>query len=505
MVFADSTKIIHQIPLANIGVEGAVILEKSADSTKVSKELKVMSYLVVKKSLLSETTIIFVCTTFGTYNEKDNGKIAGYAEYNPGFEDYMILSDISGLYLASYMYHDGAGDWATMELLSKEELPQEFTGFLFIEDNANDSSSAKTRVGGVQDDTIYGGEFEEVVVVAQRKPAEVVPPDPWTPTDWKLLIEDIGGGAPSGNGGGAPSIPSVGVEDVTYSLELRARGNGSVSPAGISTHYEGSSVTIMATPNNTSTVFTGWFGQDITDHNLAVSIKMNSNRCITGTFYPIDSDCGKLALKYRNNDAMNRYLNLDLRQKILTIKNVEHGVLISSTGEKRYVVDQTKTSASFAPLSRELYKEAHHSHPERRALAASPADLFVIVDMYNDNQMSSPNGFIFTISNSYETIALEVENITKYMAFAKKKGFDTKENLEYFGEYYKDSIIRYTGPADYDANGADRVIEWLLKNDSGIKVSKGILLVQSDGSKVNDWGLVAFENNKLKDINCMGL
>jgi len=57
---------------------------------------------------------------------------------------------------------------------------------------------------------------------------------------------------------------------------------------------------------------------------------------------------------------------------------------------------------------------------------------------------------------------------------------------------------------DFEANGANRAIEWLLGNDSGIKVSKGTP-VQNEESKTNDWKEVKLENNQLKILDCKEL
>ena len=286
-------------------------------------------------------------------------------------------------------------------------------------------------------------------------------------------------------------------------LELEAVGNGSVSPGGTTYYSPNQNVTITATPHS-SAVFGGWYEySSVISNSHSLYIQMNYDRCITGVFHSKNSPCGELASKYRNNDAMNLYLDILLRQRIATDGGREHGATVSTTGDTRHAISGSAGHVDLIVNPGVQYKEAHHSHIDAITLTPSPEDLYDILHIgtwgYGNNP---PNGFIFTISNSTETIAFEVENMAKFKQFAANKGFDvlyTQKYTKFETEYYEE-IIRYSD-ADYKAKGTDRAIEWLLANDSGLKVSKATLIWGED-SKVSDWKAVKLENNQVKIIDC---
>ena len=494
-VYIDSTKVIHEIPLDNIGIDGALVLNRSKELVDTSEELKVMSYLVVVKSLLSETTIMFVCTTFGTYNEDDNGETASYVRYNPGFSGYMIFSDVSGLYLASYMYENGRGDWAIMRNLSKKETPEEFTGFLFIEENGNNPAFANTR-GGILQDSIY--EFEEVVVVAQRRQQTVPPPEAWSPIDWEVLMGGGGGSnAPAGNGGGSPNAPSAKINDVMYSLELRVSGIGTVSPAGISTYPGGNSAYITATPSSL-TVFGGWFENGgLIGNNYNHSIIMTANRCITGVFYPFDDPCGELARKYRTNTQMNNNINNVLR-KTLRQRNpaVEHAYLVTNSNIREDQPPGGEDHVQVSLNANTIYVEITHLHPSEVPTPSS-GDLLLMYRACNENRVIS--GVVFNIVTQTEVLSIEIANLSKFKAFALGR-FDTQENIDgHFSKKYRDEIIQVDNP-DYKTNSTDRAIQWLSDNDAGLKFARA----KTENGE-NNWVATKFdENGELSYINCNG-
>ena len=498
-VYTDSTKIIHEIPLANIGVDGALLLDKTKDSITLSEELKVMSYLVVVKSLITQTTIVFVCTIFGTYNEHDNGNIVSYMKYNPGFTGYLILSDVSGLYLASYMYENGEGDWAVMKSLSKEDIPEEFAGFIFIEENANNPAFAKTR-GGIESDSIFGGEFEEVVVVAKRKAQTELPsePPPWPDAEWELLI---GSGSPSSgdSGSGNPSVNTTVEDQFLFTLELRASGDGSVSPAGITNYaLKNTTVYITATPNNSLTVFGGWFeNSTLISNDSRHAITISSSRCITGTFFLSGDPCGELSTKYRTNARMNNNINNTLRA-IMAPNNpgVEVGYLVTNTLGREDQPPGTQSSISIHFKPNTIYTELSHIHPGG-TITPSAADLRAMYTACNDGRINSSGGFIFNIVTSTEVLSLEIADVVKFKNFAKNK-LDTDENFDVFRENYRESVILIRS-SDYHTNSADRAIKWLFDQDSGLKFAKAKTV-----NRENDWVVVNLDKGVVKIFNCNG-
>ena len=310
------------------------------------------------------------------------------------------------------------------------------------------------------------------------------------------------GGFDGGGGGGSNGNGDNNNERYYPTLDLSANGDGEVSPSGVTYYNPSQSVTLHANPR-ISNVFAGWFeSSSLLSHSQSMNIQMNTDRYITGLFYNENSECGQLALKYRNNEKMNTLLDIVLRRTIAINGAIEYGAVVPTAGTYRSVVG-TAESVDLPVTPGLQYKEAHHSHTESMTLTPSPEDLQLILKIgsweYGDNP---PNGFIFTIINSTHTVAFEVENMARFTQFAKRQGFnelDTKKFEKFKREYYR-NIIKHNND-DYETNGLDRSIEWLLKNNSGLKVSKATI-EQTEDSSISDWTIVKWENNQLKTIKC---
>ena len=125
--------IIHEIPMSNIGVSGAFILDKSAEQLDISEKLEVRSYLVVEKFLEKETPRIFVSTSFGTYSGDETEKEAALSYYGSkaGFTGYLIISDSEGQYLASYKFNNGTKERMMMGIDPGEQTSEVYTGIIF--------------------------------------------------------------------------------------------------------------------------------------------------------------------------------------------------------------------------------------------------------------------------------------------------------------------------------------------------------------------------------------
>ena len=497
-VFADSVVVIYEIPLDNIGVSGAVILDKSKELIDVSQELEVISYLVMVKPLIKDTTIFFVCTTLGTYDQNDSGDIVSFVKYNPGFTGYLILSDLSGLYLASYMYQNGEGEWADMKSLSKEEIPEEYTGFVFIKDG--DSAFVRTR-GPMPSN---GGTFDEVVVVAPRKSAGVSVDDGWEEYTTGLGQGGSGGGGGGGGGGGSSGGNNntdikEEKEQFFYTLTLSATGNGSVSPAGVTSYaLNNTSVLISATPANSLTVFSGWFENGtLISNEYRHSITISNNRCIVGTFYLSGDPCGELSTKYRANTRMNNDINNYLRPKINQNNTIEHGYLTSYIGNKEDQTPVGNDRMNVALYGGRKYIELVHSHPNG-LLIPSVADLHSLYRITSGGFSNNPNEFMFIISSIDRAISLQIEDITKFEDFIFSLGLQTENGIEKIKKIYTENIVKSEQEMSIQAR-EDLVIKWLFTSGSGLKITKSEL-----ANKENNWKKIKLEDGSILYINCNG-
>ena len=506
--------------MSNIGVSEVLIFKISGEQSEFSEKLELRSYLVVEQSLVKDTSRIFVSTSFGTYSGNQTHKEAafGYFGSKAAFTGYLIISEPQGQYITSYFYDNGKRELMAMGMLSTGEIPQECIGIIFEEtsdmltradDEECENCSFMLRPNGTC--PVCNPDFEPVTVYGYIHPSNpLTEDDSWNyepgggETGTGGGETETGDGGGGGGGGGTGGNSNNNNNNTVYpTLELEAVGNGSVSPGGMTYYSPNQNVTITATPHS-SAVFGGWYEHSsIISNSHSLYIQMNYDRCITGVFHSKNSPCGELASKYRNNDAMNLFLDVYLRHEIAINGNREHGATISTTGNRQWATSGTAAQVDLTISLGVQYKEAHHSHIDAISLTPSPEDLYDILKIATWGYTGTPpNGFIFTISNSTETIAFEVENMAKFKQFAINKGFNELkiEKFNAFRIEYYDEIIKYNA-ADYETNGTNRAIEWLLKNDSGLKVSRATL-IQGEDSKVSDWKAVKLENNQVIIIDC---
>jgi len=311
--------------------------------------------------------------------------------------------------------------------------------------------------------------------------------------------DDYFGGS-AGNGGNGNSNNNN-TEQFFYALDLSASGNGSVSPAGITNYaIKNTTVLITATPNNSLTVFGGWFeGGTLIGNESRHSITISNDRCITGMFYLAGDPCGELATKYRANTRLNNDIDNVLRNTLAPQNpNKEVGYLVTNTlgRENQPPGALSQMDIHFVPGKK--YIELSHYHPGG-TITPSASDLRFIYTAYEGNRMSNPNGFIFNIVTNTEILSIEVENIEKFKAFVKREEFDTDANFDTFKNNYRENIIKVRD-SDYHINSTDRATKWLLENDSGLKFAKAKTI-----NGENDWKALKLQNGKVETTNCNGI
>ena len=514
------TSIIHQIPMANTGINGAYIFNKSEQSVDISEELEIRSYLVIERSLLKDTTRTFVAISFGAYSGDEKQKEEAFTYYGDkrSFLGYMIISDISGSYIASFRYENGIREQVTMGVQSNStETQMEFTGIIF-----SSQERALTRAVGTCplcgaltsfDDFCFScvNGLDPITVVGHRPNVDYVDP-PWhEPCMFcgALSCSGICGGSGDGGGsGGGDGDEEDGnnnenndtVDDqFLYVLSLHAEGPGTVSPEGISTYgIQNTTVPITATPYNSLSVFSGWIedGKLISEsYNYALNI--TQSRCITGVFFLAgQEDCAEILRKFRTNTRLNSGLNDYLRPKIIGNNNHEHGYLSTYEGYKEDQIAIGEGSMNVILHERRKYVELIHSHP-KAVLMPSAADLLALYKIITNGYAHDADNFMFVISSADRATSMQVEDMTKFEDLIYGLGLlSPGADMELIERLFGENIFLSRQEMD-DIAREDIALKWLFDNDSGLKIVRSTL---TDGE--NKWRGTEYKNGNVLYINC---
>lgn len=284
--------------------------------------------------------------------------------------------------------------------------------------------------------------------------------------------------------------------DKFVEITLLTNGNGSLSGDG--TYAVGSPATVTAICSAGS-VFGGW-----TENRLVVSMstrhsfEVTGSRCLTGYFHLKDSDCGKLAMKYKGNTLLkSTFVQLNEKKRG---NNKEHAFLLSDSGESDYF-EGSKGCVNFDFNKYASYSFVVHNH--ELSPIPSPEDVIAIYKAYKAGRMREGGGIIMQMEKG--TMCLEIENGTLFEEFI----------WEYFGEIdayiaiSKETLFAYYQFFQNEILGNPPNAE--LKNkeviDKAIKFytsGRGLKVVYNSGDGLNyNWSYVRLNNNELFFENCI--
>lgn len=236
--------------------------------------------------------------------------------------------------------------------------------------------------------------------------------------------ETYGGNEDGGSSGGAYGEGS-GYDDegggnssgdpLNCVVSINISGPGTAIGAGV---YTKSTNVVLTANSSENYIFGGWI-ENLTEISLdeSFSFTIERDHNFTAYFFSNDSECGKLAKKYKGNADLNSGFEL-LDEKRLTDNDIEHGVFKTDCVINDYV--KGRESSICIPTDKGVYHYFIHSHPND-VLIPSIEDIYGIYCLYERNLFTSES--ILFIQTYLGCLGLEIEDYGLLDNFFKTKVF----------------------------------------------------------------------------------
>lgn len=457
LYFHKEDMLYRQIPLQMSGKE---IYCKIADKLYKGKTTRVDSYCIIVESMQAGELYKYLVTMFPEYTEDGFNEKCTYIEKG-NYSGIIIFSTPDGTFQKIEHYHNGLvlpGVIFTAEELAATEK-EEVKYVTLYRKSARSDFYPRTKS---LDDTL------DSIVVIGTKPED-------TETEKKGDDEDGGGGSTlpptdgsgyEGEGGsGNSSNPE---EPVYYTVSVAVNGNGTASGGGT---YTANTNVMLTASCNEETTFGGWVNSfEIESMDKAYTFEIISNCSYTAYFHGIDTECGRLAQKYKGNKDLNRgFILLD---SVRAPNNeIEHGVYKTDNITNGYIEGASKSIV--IPWDKGVYEYFIHSHPSD-ALIPSIDDIYGMYLSYKNGAFNSET--VLFLQTYLGCLGFEIENIALLEDFFKTEVFkdsimSDEDQMEIFKKKFQDKVLGNPSENQLkDDEFCRKAIGYYL--NSGVKIAK---------------------------------
>ncbi|MBE6226342.1 MAG: hypothetical protein E7121_04570 [Bacteroidales bacterium] len=493
LLFAKQNKLYRQIPLKMSGGEiYCSISDNPNQSCKSNPVATVKSYCIIVESLIEGELDRYIVTMLPESSPIKFNENCTFLEKG-NYSGLIIYSDTDGNFTKIEHYENGlilSGEMLTPEEIETSDSVTYFTIYANIPTQINVLPTKSDD----DDDVAWDDELDGVVVGGTRPV-----PDNENPS----AGNDEGGGT-----GGDTSIPIPGdehggggnsgdsSEELKYTVSISENGEGRTSGSGVYT--KNTSVMLVAT-SATGNTFGGWVENfEIKSMDDLYVFKIESNHAFTAYFYGEETECGKLADKYKNNPELNK--GFQLLDSIRNSSNtIEHGVYKTDFATNSYTAGSPHSIK--IPWNAGIYDYFIHSHPNN-SLIPSIEDIYGMYLSYKEGVFTEESSLL--IQTDFGCLSLEVEDISLLEEFfenevLKEIGTSNKEALANFHKKFnKDILNNPTAGTISNYTYTKQAIRYYLQR--GIKIAQAEK--DCSGNNIN-WNYVSLADTTLIYTDCI--
>lgn len=455
---------IYEVPiLYNIPAKAIIgYLTQEGRLSKVNKEVKIQTNLIIQKYKGSGNTYIFLSTVLGYLTDSDKD-IDGISPWlwtgdRRNFTGYQFFTNTDGSFRSAFQYSNSKRWNISLSIYNKNEVYDYPSEVFIINFEQNTKSSSDDKYCDVCQIWFDGSEQYCPSCGAWIENLEgiIIRPEPEGPEYCELCgqwieyctcdnhsggdvcpychnpncsgeCQNIGGG--SNHGGGDPPPD----DNIYYTVGGNVSPANSGSISGLATYIAGTNASLRATPAQ-EYIFAYWSG-DLSGSNNPKSITVNEDISVTAHFLLENSECGKLFKTVNNLNDILRYSDK------IEIGGIEYGYVRTDKELKEYTGSVGKITL---PKHNNTIEVLHTHDCE---IHLSKADLCSLYRRYMRGDISNISEFKYISVSPDYIVVLQINNEQQVRNLIESENILTRVDLDNnkytyeLSDYYKQRYI----------------------------------------------------------------
>ena len=515
---------IYEVPiLYNIPAKAIIgYLTQEGRLSKVNKEVKIQTNLIIQKYKGSGNTYIFLSTVLGYLTDSDKD-IDGISPWlwtgdRRNFTGYQFFTNTDGSFRGAFQYSNSKRWNISLSIYNKNEVYDYPSEVFIINFEQNTKSSSDDKYCDVCQIWFDGSEQYCPSCGAWIENLEgiIIRPEPEGPEYCELCgqwieyctcdnhsggdvcpychnpncsgeCQNIGGGSNQGGGDPPPD------DNIYYTVGGNVSPANSGSISGLATYIAGTNASLRATPAQ-EYIFAYWSG-DLSGSNNPKSITVNEDISVTAHFLLENSECGKLFKNYNNNSLMTSALeNYNIIFQDTLRSKIEHGYYPYNNTLQYINGDETSV---VIPNNKGRLAFFAHNHPSD-ALIPSIEDILGIYEAYKNGIFSESSSLL--IVTNYGSLGIEVANINALEVYLNQWNL-LEENSAQYKTIFKDMfhtqiLLNPTSTEIKEYRYTEKAIKYY--SQYGLKFTHRFCSDPPDR-----WSYAFFVNGNLEFENCL--